>query len=283
MSGRRRRRVLLRAGGTGRRRRTSGRPARSARCRSRRRCGRRPPTAAPSRSRRRAAGDPRAGGRSCPGTRSEPARAPISAIALGTPPPRGARASAGVGTPSLAPARTTDPVIASSSVGPPDAASRAAEVVRSSGMASMIAHWAAAVELDTVGGRHRARLARAPPRGERAMSHRARSGPTARPLATVAAASTASRAAFSQRTARSPSPTDDLDPGNAERLERGVERRSVELARRGGDDGVPGRALDDDSRLGREAPPPARCSRRRDDCVARSGAARGSPRRARGR
>ena len=52
-------------------------------------------------------------------------------------------------------------------------------------------------------------------------------------------------------------PQDDVDPGNTERLERGVERRLVELAGRGVDDGVPGRALDDDSRLGREGLQPA--------------------------
>ena len=94
----------------------------------------------------------------------------------------------------------------------------------------MIAHCPAGVELDAVGGGDRARL------GERRLEARrqaasARSAPTRAPVATVAAASTASRAAFSQSTARSLVADDDLDPGNA-RAARARARAPRRRARR---------------------------------------------------
>ena len=91
-------------------------------------------------------------------------------------------------------------------------------------MASMIAHWASRVELDAVGGGDRARL------GERLHEARA-------PCLIVA--ERADRAAARHRRGRQHREPgrllpedgalvvaeDDVDPGNAERLERGVERR----------------------------------------------------------
>ena len=61
-------------------------------------------------------------------------------------------------TPSRSPARTTAPVIASSSDGRPAAMSRAVEVVTVGGMASMISHCAAERQPDAVGRGDRARL-----------------------------------------------------------------------------------------------------------------------------
>ena len=123
-------------------------------------------------------------------------------------------------------------------------------------MASMIAHWAAASSRDAVGGRHRARLAK--------RLHEARAP------CLVCTERPDREAARHRRRRQHREPgrllpedgtlvvaDDDVDPGNAERLERGVERRSVELAGRGVDDGVPGRALDDDSGLRREGLEPA--------------------------
>ena len=156
-------------------------------------------------------------------TRSEPARAPISATAFGISPPPGAPRALGVGTPSLSPARATEPLIASSSVGRPARASRAVDVVKSLGKASMIAHWSAGSSRDTLGRRHRARLvhrrAESRPPGLGAAELADVESPTPRWLRPAAAR----RATFSQSTARSLTPIDDA---RARQREAGRAQRS---------------------------------------------------------
>ena len=145
---RRRGRVLGRSEERERRRRTSARPPRSPPSPSTRPRARRRRSAAPSRSRTRAAGDRRAAGRSCA------ARAPSPSARGRTRPPgarspqpgcrRRAPSAPGSGTPSRSAARRTAPTIASSSERRPAATSRAAEVVVSSAISSMIDHCAEA-------------------------------------------------------------------------------------------------------------------------------------------
>ena len=81
------------------------------------------------------------------GTRSEPERAGTNATAEGrahrSPAATASSVSVGQGTPSRSAVRSTPPRIASSSERRPAATSRAAEVVVSSAISSMIAHCAA--------------------------------------------------------------------------------------------------------------------------------------------
>ena len=143
--------------------------------------------------------------------------------------------SIGVQTPRRRPARTTEPVIASSSVGRPTAASRAAEGTRLAGRRLDDRPLAGGVELDAVRRRDGARLLErglepSPPgrvvtklarRACRRRSSRRRARRAARPSPTA-------------RRARRPSTTTSI-PGTRERRERRLERLAPELARRGGD------------------------------------------------
>ncbi len=180
--------------------------ARSPRRRWRRRSGRRPRTAAPSRSRTRAAGAPRGSRTFFPGTRSEPLRAPISATAgLAATPDAGLPATGDVirgrrpgivqeqrerrRRDAAAPSGTDDGAgdrVELRRVGPPTA-SRAVEVVRSSGKASMIAHCRSRIELDPLGDGDGARPRRARPPFACASPRPREARPGARRDATVAA------------------------------------------------------------------------------------------------
>ena len=188
----------------------------------------------------------------------------------GPVPRRGAPRGRAPRSPRRRPARTTDPVIASSSVGRPAAASRAAEVVRSCGNPSMIAHCPAGSSgTPSAAATAHASASADSRRGRQAAS--ARSAPTGSPEATVAAARTARRAAFSQSTRALVTGHHDLDPGNAERRERRLEGLAFEIARGRRDHRVAGRPLDDEPRLrrvGLDAPDAPR--RDRDRCRRRA-------------
>ena len=227
--GRGRRRVLRRAGGTGRRRRTSARPSRS-------RSLSVETTMRSKTSAWRAVSIAYASS-GCPASRRTffPGRAPSrrarrSALRRSaSPPPRGAARAPGSATPSRSPARTTEPVIASSSVGRPARASRAVEVV------SIRGH---GLDDRPLRRRRRARhrpppRPRTPPRAP-ARRRRRHAGSAAeradrQPL-------TRRRRGERRRRPRRLLPEhralavadDDLDPGHAERRERSVERVAVD-------------------------------------------------------
>ena len=134
----------------------------------------------------------------------------------------------GAATPRRWAARTTDPVIASSSVGLPAAASRALEVVRSYGNPSMIAHCPA-------GSRETPSAAATAHASARAASRRgrqraARSAPTGSPRGDGGRCQDRQARGLVPEHRSLVTGDHDLDPGNAERRERGLQGFAFEIA-----------------------------------------------------